>query len=95
MSIWLEQAKNCTSCINIQALFENFKLDVCNGLDMCRGWKRISWQENFSLQARMDIERKEGRPRTKWSDQLASTTAKQQQQKREVWKTAIDQAESN
>uniref|UniRef100_T1GW81 Uncharacterized protein n=1 Tax=Megaselia scalaris TaxID=36166 RepID=T1GW81_MEGSC len=42
-----------------EAWFENFELDVCNGLDMCRGWKKMSWQGNVSLQNRMDIERKE------------------------------------
>uniref|UniRef100_T1GII1 Uncharacterized protein n=1 Tax=Megaselia scalaris TaxID=36166 RepID=T1GII1_MEGSC len=39
---------NGTNCINIQALFEIFELDVCNGLDMCGGWKRMSRPENVS-----------------------------------------------
>uniref|UniRef100_T1G9W3 Uncharacterized protein n=1 Tax=Megaselia scalaris TaxID=36166 RepID=T1G9W3_MEGSC len=40
-------------------LFENFELDVCNGLDMCIEWNKMSRQENVSLQTRMDIERRE------------------------------------
>uniref|UniRef100_T1GLS9 Uncharacterized protein n=1 Tax=Megaselia scalaris TaxID=36166 RepID=T1GLS9_MEGSC len=52
-----QHPSNCTNCINIQTLFENFELAVCNGLEMCKGWKKMSRQENVSLQTRMDIER--------------------------------------
>uniref|UniRef100_T1GKT5 Uncharacterized protein n=1 Tax=Megaselia scalaris TaxID=36166 RepID=T1GKT5_MEGSC len=66
-------------------LFEKFELDVYNGLDMWRGWKKMFPQENVSLETRTDIERREDlEPDEVTSyhvmlEQLASPTDERQQ----------------